>query len=45
MEILQYMEDAQLVKLLPEKAIDDATSPAMRYLQLKEALLNRTVEE
>jgi len=45
MAILQYMEDNGLVELLPERAIDDATSPAMRYLQLREALLNRAIEE
>ena len=45
MEILQYMEDNGLVDLLPERAIDDATSPATRYLQLREALLNRAIEE
>ena len=45
MEMLQYMEDNGLVDLLPDKAIDDATSPAMRYGQLKEALLSRAIEE
>ena len=45
MELLQYMEENALVELLPKQAIDDATSPAMRYLQLKEALLNRSAEE
>lgn len=45
MEILQYMEDNQLVALLPKEAIDDATSPSVRYGQLKEALLSRAVEE
>lgn len=45
MEILQYMEENKLVELLPDKAIDDATSPATRYLQLREALLNRAAEE
>ena len=45
MEILQYMETNDLVKLLPDRAIDDATSPAMRYGQLREALLNRAIEE
>jgi len=41
MEILQYMEDNDLPKLLPTKAIDDATSPATRYQQLREAVLNK----
>ena len=45
MEVLQYMESNDLVKLLPERALDDATSPAMRYGQLKEALLSRAIEE
>ena len=45
MSILQYMDDNDLVELLPKKAIDDATSPATRYLQLREALLNRAIEE
>ena len=45
MEILQYMEDHDLVSLLPNKAIDDATSPATRYGQLREALLNRSIEK
>ena len=45
MELLQYMEENALVELLPKQAIDDATSPAMRYGQLKEALLSRAIEE
>ena len=41
MEILQYMEDMELVELLPDKALDDATAPAARYQQLREAVLNK----
>lgn len=42
LEIVNYMEDNGLVGMLPDKAIDDATSPAVRYGQLKEAVLLKT---
>ena len=42
--IVDYMESNGLVKLLPTKAIDDATSPNLRYGQLKEAVLAKTAE-
>ena len=45
MEIINYMEENDLVGLLPTKAIDDATSPAVRYGQLKEALLAKTASK
>ncbi len=41
MNILQYMEDNALAELLPDKAVDDATPPNLRYLQLREAVLNQ----
>ena len=40
-KILQAMEDEDLVKLLPKQSLSDATSPADRYQQLKEAVLNK----
>ena len=39
--VLQKMESEKLVELLPKEAMTDATSPANRYLQLKEAVLNK----
>lgn len=44
LEIVDYMESNGLVGMLPDKAIDDATSPAVRYGQLKEAVLAKTAE-
>ena len=44
LEIVDYMESNGLVGILPDKAIDDATSPAVRYGQLKEAVLAKTAE-
>ena len=44
LEIVDYMESNGLVGVLPDKAIDDATSPAVRYGQLKEAVLAKTAE-
>ena len=40
---LQSMEDQGLVELLPKDAGSDVTSPALRYQQLKEAVLNQPV--
>lgn len=37
---MQSMEDQGLVDLLPDKSEQDVTSPAQRYQQLKEAVLN-----
>ena len=40
-KVLQAMEDQELAELLPETSMTEATSPAERYLQLKEAILNK----
>lgn len=40
-DVIAYMEANGLVDLLPKKAIDSATSPAIRFMQLKEAVLNK----
>ncbi len=41
LQTLQTMEDQQLVELLAKESPNEITAPAVRYQQLKEAVLNK----